>query len=106
MKQEQTTVTAPQPRKRRVRSYSAKEKAEAVLALWSGRRNASTLMKEMEVPWGLLNSWEKRALTGMLTALDPTWKQPEETQPSLPARVEKLIEETLNPAAPSKTSAA
>lgn len=87
-----------QARKRNSRVYSAREKAQAVLALWSGRRSTAALTKELEVPWAIINTWEKRALSGMLTALDPTWKQAEEGQPTLPPRLEKLIEQTLNPA--------
>jgi len=102
MKQEQATVG--KERKRQMRVYSAKEKSQAVLALWSGRRNASSLMKELGVAWGLLNHWEKRALTGMLTALDPTWKQPEAGALRLPARVERLMEQTLNPAVEPATA--
>lgn len=96
MKQEQTTAGKERKRQRRV--YSAKEKSQAVLSLWSGRRNAASLMKELGVAWGVVNSWEKRALTGMLTALDPTWKQPEAESLRLPSRVERLMEQTLNPA--------
>ena len=96
MKQEQGT--AGEPRKRRVRTFSAKEKSQAVLSLWSGRRNAASLMKELGVAWGVVNSWEKRALSGMLSALDPLWKQPEEEQLRLPSRVERLMEQTLKPA--------
>ena len=98
MKQEATAGTVPETRRRKTKVYSAREKIQAVLSLWSGRRNASALMKELHVPWGLLNSWEKRALMGMLTALDPTWKQPEEGQVRLPNRLEKLMEQTLKPA--------
>ena len=88
------------PRSRRPsRVYSAKEKAQAVLALWSGRRNPSTLTKELDVTWAAINQWEQRALAGMLTALDPSWKQTGEEQPNLPRRLEKLIEQTLKPAA-------
>ena len=96
MKQEQ--ATAGEGKRRRGRVYSAKEKSQAVLALWSGRRNAASLMKELGVAWGVLNSWEKRALSGMMTALDPTWKRPEEGPVGLPRRVERLMEQTLNPA--------
>ena len=85
-------------RRRPSRVYSAKEKAQAVLALWSGRRNPSTLTKELDVTWAAINQWEQRALAGMLTALDPSWKQTVEEQPSLPRRLEKLIEQTLQPA--------
>ena len=79
------------------RTYSAKEKAQAVLALWSGRRSPSKLAQELAVPWAAINTWEKRALAGMLTALDPSWKQTVEEQPYLPRRVERLIEQTLKP---------
>jgi hypothetical protein len=96
MKQESATGT--ETKRPSVRAFSAKEKAQAVLALWSGRRNPSALTKELHVPWATINTWEKRALAGMLTALDPTWKQAAEPQPNLPRRVEKLIEQTVKPA--------
>ena len=97
MKQE--TTAGIQNGKRQMRIHSAKQKAQAVLALWSGRRSSSALTKELGVPWAALNTWEKRALSGMLTALDPTRKQTTEEHPNLPRRVEKLIEQTLKPAA-------
>ena len=97
MKQEQ--AAGAETKRRPSREFSAKQKAQAVLALWSGRRSTSALTKELAVPWAIINTWEKRALSGMLTALDPTWKQAAEEQPSLPRRVEKLIEQTLKPAA-------
>ena len=90
------------PRRRHTLNYSAKEKSQAVLSLWSGRRSASSLMKAMNVPWAVLNSWEKRALTGMLSALDPTWQKPAQDH-ALPPRVERLMQQTLTPAAPPET---
>jgi hypothetical protein len=101
MKQEQAAGTEPKRR----REHSAKEKAQAVLALWSGRRSPSALSKELELPWAVINTWEKRALAGMLTALDPNWKQAGEERPSLPQRVERLIEQTLKPAAAAEPAA-
>ena len=83
------------------RLFGAKEKSQAVLSLWSGRRSAAALMKELQVPWGVLHGWEQRAIHGILTALDPGWKQTKETVSNLPSRVEKLIERTLpKPQAP------
>jgi transposase-like protein len=102
----QDAAAGVQGRKRTTRVYSAKEKAQAVLALWSGRRSPSALTKELNVPWAAINVWEKRALSGMLTALDPTWRQVAADQPSLPRRVEKLIEQTLKPAAAAAPAAA
>jgi hypothetical protein len=104
MKSEQAAGT--EIKKRQSRVCSAKEKAQAVLALWSGRRSPSALTKELGLPWAAINTWEKRALSGMLTALDPTWKQAEEDRPSLPRRVEKLIEQTVKPATPEAPAAA
>ena len=101
MKQEQATAATAGTRRRRARIYSAKEKSQAVLALWSGRRSASALMKELGESWGVLNAWEKRAITGMLTALDPTWKQPKEGERRLPRRVERLMEQTVKPVEPA-----
>ena len=95
-----------EPKRRRSRVYSAKEKAQAVLALWSGRRNASALTQELDVPWTLINTWEKRALAGMLTALDPRWKKVEEAPLSLPPRLEKLMGQTLPPAPAAESAAA
>ena len=43
----------------------------------------------------------KRALNGMLTALDPNWQKPTENS-LLPPRVERLMQETLAPAATPK----
>jgi len=96
---QQQTDGARRRRPRRV--YSAREKAQAVLALWSGRRNPSRLARELEVTWAALNQWEQQALAGMLTALDPGWKQAAAEQPNLPPRLEKLITQTLSPAAPA-----
>ena len=94
---------SPTPvRRRRTRTYSAKEKSQAVLSLWSGRRSAASLMKAMDVPWALLNNWEKRAMTGMLSALDPTWQKPAQDH-ALPPRVERLMQQTLTPAAAPET---
>ena len=98
MKQEQGQDAEGRRRRQASRVHSAKEKAQAVLAVWSGRRSPSALTKELGVPWSAINQWEKRALSGMLNALDPTWKQGVEDQPILPRRVEKLIEKALKPA--------
>lgn len=93
-------------RKRQMRVFSAKEKSQAVLALWSGRRSSSALMKQLGIPWGTLNTWEKRALLGMLRALDPKWKEPVTGGRSLPERLEKLMAQTLRPALAEATQAA
>lgn len=81
--------------RRRLRAFSAREKSQAVLSVWSSRRNTSAVMKELGVPWGMLHDWEKRALAGMVKALDPTWKPEEMSAQKLPPRVERLIAQTF-----------
>jgi hypothetical protein len=105
MKQEQGQDAEGKKHRQASRVHSAKEKAQAVLSVWSGRRSPSALMKDLGVPWVAINQWEKRAISGMLTALDPTWKQGVEEQPILPRRVEKLIEKALKPGVASEAVA-
>lgn len=96
------TETEAEPkagRTRTLRRFSAKEKSQSVLALWSGRRSTSSLSKELGVPWGVIRNWESRALAGMLSALDPNWRQPAEKPCALPERLEKLLVQTTRPAA-------
>ena len=96
------TETEAEPkaeRSRTLRRFSAKEKSQAVLALWSGRRSTSSLSKELGVPWGILRNWESRALAGMLSALDPNWNQSVQKPCELPERLEKLLVQTVKPAA-------
>ena len=100
MKQEQSE----KKQKRKANVYSAKEKTQAVLALWSGRRSMSDLMKAMDVPWGLVSTWEKRALSGMLHALDPKRKLTEEGPLQLPVRLEKLIGQVMKPEVPENAN--
>lgn len=104
MKQEQKDATVPVTKRRKSSVHSAKEKAQAVLSLWSGRRNTASLTRTLDVPWAVVHTWEKKALTGMLTALDPSWKKPEEGQLNLPRRLEKLIGQTVEPASEELTA--
>ena len=97
---EQEPKTGP---RRTMRRFSAKEKSQAVLALWSGRRSASSLSKELGVPWGVIRNWESRALAGMLGALDPNWNQSVRKPCELPERLEKLLVQTVKPAAEPET---
>lgn len=101
------TENVPAKRTRRaLRIYSAREKSQAVLALWAGRRTSSALCRELEVPWIVLKTWEKRALKGMLSALSPKGKEEPQNPMQLPRRLERLMEETQSaatqPAAPQE----
>lgn len=63
-----TTNTVEKKRKTR-RVVSARAKAQAVLAVWSSRRNASQVCRELGVNWGSLNGWEKKGLQGIHKAM-------------------------------------
>jgi transposase-like protein len=51
-------------------SYSAQQKAEAVLSVWSERRGPSEMCRELGIAWIILRQWQERALEGMLQALE------------------------------------
>jgi hypothetical protein len=47
------------------------EKCQAVLSIWTERRKPSAVCRELQVPWMVLAQWQKRAMEGMLQALEP-----------------------------------
>lgn len=81
--------------KRERRAYSAREKCQAVLALWTGRRRPSELCRDLNIPSNLLSGWQERAMEGMLRALEPRTRRQEERGPMLAPPMEKLLERKL-----------
>ena len=79
------------PRRER-RVYAAKDKCQAVLALWMRRRRPSEICREMDIPANLLSGWQERALEGMLQALEPRTRRQEERGPMLDSRMERLLD--------------
>ena len=71
-KSSSTTSNSPQPKKARPpsRSYSAQEKAQAILAVWTERCKPAEVCREMKVNWITFNHWQQRAMEGMLQALE------------------------------------
>ena len=57
--------------KKQTTNYGAMEKCRAVLAVWTERRRPAEICREMSIPWMLLSHWQKRAMEGMLQALEP-----------------------------------
>lgn len=84
-------------KRRKMHPRSAKEKASAVLSVWSGRRTTSQACKEQSVSWGVLNSWEKQALAGMRKALGQQEEPNVEREMGLNRRLEKLLGRTTGP---------
>lgn len=74
---------------------SAREKCQAVLALWTGSRRPSEICRELAIPANLLNGWQERAMEGMLQALEPRTRKQEDRGPMLAPRMERLLDRKL-----------
>ena len=70
---------------------SAREKCQAVLALWTGRRRPSEICRDLAIPSNLLSGWQERAMEGMLLALQPRVPLTEKTV-ALNSRLAVLLE--------------
>src|SRR4030042_3747423 len=75
---------------RKVSGQTAEEKCRAVLSVWTERRKAGEVCREMGVAWSLLNQWQKRAMEGMLLALQS--RVPVEKGVALNPRLAVLLE--------------
>lgn len=47
------------------------ERCQAVLSVWTERRRPAEVCRELKVAGAVLSQWQKRALEGMLQALEP-----------------------------------
>jgi transposase-like protein len=56
---------------RKVSGHTAEEKCRAVLSVWTEKRKAGEVCRELGVVWGILQQWQDRAMEGMLLALQP-----------------------------------
>ena len=77
-------------RKRATLNYGAMEKCRAVLSIWTERRRPGEVCREMQVPWMVLAQWQKRAMEGMLQALEPRVRL--EKGPALSPRLLSMLE--------------
>jgi hypothetical protein len=77
-------------RKRTPLNYGAVEKCRAVLSIWTERRRPGEICREMSVPWMVLAQWQKRAMEGMLQALEPRMRL--EKGPALSPRLQSMLE--------------
>ena len=65
--------TEPKPPRRKRQpnpTYSALEKAQAVLAVWTERCKPAEACRQMRVTWITFQQWQDRAMEGMLQALE------------------------------------
>jgi transposase-like protein len=72
-KNSSTTSNSPKPKRPRLipPPYSAQEKVQAVLRVWTERCKASELCRELQVNYVTFDQWQQRAMEGMLQALEP-----------------------------------
>lgn len=75
---------------RPVTAYGAMEKCRAVLSVWTERRRPAEVCRELSIPWMLLSLWQKRAMEGMLQALEPRVRL--DKGPALSPRLQALLE--------------
>ena len=71
---EKLKAEKPEPEEKRARKgsrHTAKEKCRAVLTVWTERRKAGEVCRELGIAWSVLNQWQEQAMEGMLVALQP-----------------------------------
>jgi len=74
--------------------YSAQQKTEAVLAVWSERRGPSEMCRELGIAWVILRQWQERALEGMLQALEPRVNL--DRGPALSPRLRQMLQKKVD----------
>src|SRR5262245_64144893 len=66
-----STTSKPTRRPRRpTPSFSATEKAQAVLAVWTDRCKAAEVCRQLQINFMTFQHWQRRAMEGMLQALE------------------------------------
>jgi len=69
--------------------YTAQQRVQAVLSLWTERRRPAQVCQELAISPKVLAHWEERALAGMLTALEARTRR--EPGPALSPKLERLV---------------
>jgi transposase-like protein len=94
---------APRPKRRSYThySYSAQEKAQAVLSVWTERASPAEICRQLNINWITFHQWQRRAMEGMLQALQSHVNLAKGT--ALSPRLQALLQKHLCQA-PAKTS--
>jgi len=77
-------------KKRQTMNYGAMEKCRAVLSVWTERRRPAEVCRELTIPSMVLAQWQKRAMEGMLQALEPRVSL--DKGPALSPRLQAMLE--------------
>jgi len=75
--------------KKEPRPFTAPQRAQAVLAVWTERRRPAEVCRELAITEKVLSHWEQRALSGMFQALEAPTRR--ETGPALSPKLERLL---------------
>ena len=97
---EKTEKIKPE-KKRQTINHGAMEKCRAVLAVWTERQKPAEVCREMQIPWMVLAQWQKRAMEGMLQALEPRVRL--DKGPALSPRLLALLEKKRLPVNTAQT---
>ena len=79
-----------QPRISKSETHDAMARCRAVLSVWTAARKPSEVCREMGLKWMTFSHWQKRAMEGMLQALEPRVNL--EKGPALSPRLQRLLE--------------
>ena len=82
MVESRTKTSEPRP-------FTAPQRVQAVLAVWTERRRPVEVCRELAITEKVLSQWEKRALSGMLQALETPTRL--EAGPALSPKRERLL---------------
>lgn len=75
------------------RKYSAMEQCRAVLLLWSERKSAADICRELKIGGSLLALWQEKAMEGLISSLTPReGREVAEKGPALSVRLKRLLE--------------
>jgi len=83
-----TTETKP---KKELKVYNAHQRAQAVLSVWTERRRPADVCRQLGINSTLLAQWQKRAMAGMLDALQPRRLPEQQLGPALTSKLERLL---------------
>jgi transposase len=75
--------------KKEPRPFTAPQRVQAVLAVWTERRRSVEVCRELAITEKVLSCWEQRALSGMLKALESHTRL--EGGPALSPKLERLL---------------
>jgi len=74
------------------RRFSGMEKVQAILSVWTESRKPSHVCKDLSITWQQLNTWQDKALSAMIQALEPPAPADENKSPALSSRLRGLLD--------------